>query len=174
MITVFPARRVPGRLQATALALAAAIAAIDQAAKALGRARLETAVDLTPFLALRLGFNPGVTFGLFADSGAAGRWALSGVTLLIIGALLAWIWRTRSPLTAAAAGLLVGGASGNLIDRLRFGAVTDFIDLHWGDAHWPTFNLADAAIVCGVGLLLLTARGVKEPASSPIPGRSAL
>ncbi len=69
-------------------------------------------------------------------------------------------------MTGVAASLVVGGAAGNLIDRLRFGAVTDFIDLHWGEAHWPTFNLADAAIVCGVGLLLLAAREPKAPAAS--------
>ena len=148
MITVPSTRRGPGRLQAMAFGLAALITTLDQAAKALARVRLDTAMELTPFLSLRLGFNPGVTFGLFADSGAAGRWTLSGVTALIIGALLVWIWRTRTAMTAVAGSLLVGGAAGNLLDRLRFGAVTDF-----------TFNLADAAIVCGVGLLLLPARG---------------
>ena len=81
MITVLPTRRGPGRLQAAAFGLAATIAILDQAAKAFARARLETAVDITPFLALRLGFNPGVTFGLFAGSGALGRWALSAVAI---------------------------------------------------------------------------------------------
>lgn len=163
MITILPTRRGAGRLQAAAFALAALVATLDQAAKAAARARLDTAMDLTPFLSLRLGFNRGVTFGLFAGSGAMGRWALSAVAVLIISVLLAWIWRTRSVMTATAASLIAGGAMGNLLDRLRSGAVTDFIDLHWGGAHWPTFNLADAAIVCGVGLLLLTAREVKMP-----------
>ena len=72
-----------------------------------------------------------------------------------------------------AAGLIAGGAIGNLVDRLRFGAVTDFIDLHWGAAHWPTFNLADAAIVCGVALLLLTVRGSDSRAASSTLGRAA-
>ena len=173
MITVLPTRRGPGRLQAIAFGLAALVVTLDQITKALARARLETVVDLAPVLALRLGYNPGVTFGLFAGSGAAGRWALSGVALLIISALVAWIWRTRSATTAVAASLLVGGAAGNLLDRLRFGAVTDFIDLHWDDAHWPTFNLADAAIVCGVGLLLLTVRGSDGRPAPPTLGRAA-
>ncbi|MCG2663580.1 MULTISPECIES: signal peptidase II [Brevundimonas] len=157
---VFTERRGVGglRLQATALGFAVAVAAIDQATKALARAHLDVAVDLTSFLALRLGFNPGVTFGLFAGSGDVGRWTLSVVSLLIIAVLSAWAWRTRTPLLAAGLSLLVGGAFGNLLDRLRFGAVTDFIDLHWGDARWPTFNLADTAIVCGVGLILLASR----------------
>ena len=100
MITMHPTRRVPGRLQTIAFALAALIAVVDQAAKAAARAQLDAPINLTPFLALRLGFNPGVTFGLFAGSGAVGRWALSAVASLIIGALLAWIWRTRSAVTA--------------------------------------------------------------------------
>jgi len=173
MITVHPTRRAPGRLQAIAFALVVMIAALDQAAKAAARAQLAAPVDLTPFLALRLGFNPGVTFGLFAGSGDAGRWALSAVAFVIVGALLAWIWRTRSAVTAVAASFIAGGAIGNLLDRLRSGAVTDFIDLHWGEAHWPTFNLADAAIVCGVALLLLTARSSdSRPAASTL-GRAA-
>ena len=151
MITMHPSRRGPSRMRAIAFSFFMLIAALDQAAKAAARARLESPVDLTPFLALRLGFNPGVTFGLFAD----------------------WIWRTRSAVTAVAASLIAGGALGNLLDRLRSGAVTDFIDLHWGDAHWPTFNLADAAIVCGVALLLLTVRGSDgRPATSTL-GRAA-
>ena len=100
MITMHPTRRVPGRLQTIAFALAALIAVVDQAAKAAARAQLDAPINLTPFLALRLGFNPGVTFGLFAGSGAVGRWALSAVASLIIGALLAWIWRTRRCATA--------------------------------------------------------------------------
>jgi len=84
-----------------------------------------------------------------------GRWALSAVAFLIIGVLLTWIWRTRSAVTAVAASLIAGGALGNLLDRLRSGAVTDFIDLHWGDAHWPTFNLADAALTLGIVILLV-------------------
>ncbi|PZU71814.1 signal peptidase II [Brevundimonas sp.] len=169
MITMHPTRRAPGRLQAVAFALAALITVLDQVAKAAARAQLDAPVDLAPFLSLRLGFNPGVTFGLFAGSGDAGRWALSVVAFVIIGALLTWIWRTRSAVTAVAAGFIAGGATGNLLDRLRFGAVTDFIDLHWGEAHWPTFNLADAAIVCGVALLLLTVRGSgSRPASSTL------
>ena len=79
MITMHPTRRVPRRLQTIAFALAAVVAVVDQAAKAAARAQLDAPIDLTPFLALRLGFNPGVTFGLFAGSGDAGRWALSVV-----------------------------------------------------------------------------------------------
>lgn len=92
--------------------------------------------------------------------------ATSAQGKLIIAVLSIWAWRTRRPLLAAGLSLMVGGALGNLLDRLRFGHVTDFIDLHWGDAHWPTFNLADAAIVCGIGLLLLASRSGAEPGTS--------
>lgn len=153
-------------VRAMAIGLAVTVIVVDQAIKAMARGNLEDVVNLTSFIALRLGFNPGVTFGLFAGSGDMGRWVLSIVSLLLIAVLSIWAWRTRRPLLAAGLSLMVGGALGNLLDRLRFGHVTDFIDLHWGDAHWPTFNLADAAIVCGIGLLLLASRSGAEPGTS--------
>jgi len=153
-------------VRAMAIGLAVTVIVVDQATKAMARGNLEDVVNLTSFIALRLGFNPGVTFGLFAGSGDMGRWVLSIVSLLIIAVLSIWAWRTRRPLLAAGLSLMVGGALGNLLDRLRFGHVTDFIDFHWGDAHWPTFNLADAAIVCGIGLLLLASRSGAEPGTS--------
>jgi signal peptidase II len=80
---------------------------------------------------------------------------------------LVWIWssRQRHGLTRLASALVVGGAIGNVVDRLRFGAVMDFLDFHWQGYHWPAFNIADAAITIGVALLLLA--GVKSPAPSP-------
>jgi signal peptidase II len=71
--------------------------------------------------------------------------------------LLIWLWRTESALVAAGIGLVAGGAVGNVIDRLRLGAVTDFLDFHWSDWHFATFNLADSGITVGVALLLLDA-----------------
>ena len=101
---------------------------------------------------LVLGFNTGVSFGLF---GQAPAWLLMAFTLAIVAGLLVWIHRSDSRLTASALGLVVGGALGNLLDRLRQGAVADFLDFYIGSYHWPAFNLADVAIVCGVGLLLV-------------------
>lgn len=87
--------------------------------------------------------------------GGAPRWLLVSASLVIVGILLTWMWRSGRLLVASALGLIAGGAIGNIVDRVRFGAVTDFLDFHAGGYHWPAFNLADAAIVCGVALLLL-------------------
>ncbi|KGF71052.1 MULTISPECIES: signal peptidase II [Hoeflea] len=109
-------------------------------------------IPVTDFFNLVLGYNSGVSFGLF---GEAPVWILMTFTLAIAVGLLVWIKQTDNRLTAAALGLIVGGAMGNLLDRLRQGAVTDFLDFYIGGYHWPAFNLADVAIVCGVGLLLI-------------------
>jgi signal peptidase II len=109
-------------------------------------------IPVTDFFNLVLGFNTGVSFGLFGEAPA---WILMAFTLAIVAGLLGWIKRTDNRLTAAALGLIVVGALGNLLDRLRQGAVTDFLDFYIGSYHWPAFNLADVAIVCGAGLLLI-------------------
>ena len=109
-------------------------------------------IPVTDFFNLVLGFNTGVSFGLFGEAPA---WILMAFTLAIVAELLGWIKRTDNRLAAAALGLIVGGALGNLLDRLRQGAVTDFLDFYIGSYHWPAFNLADVAIVCGAGLLLI-------------------
>ena len=78
------------------------------------------------------------------------------LTAAVAAAVLTAAWRTRHRRIALALGAIAGGALGNIVDRIRQGAVTDFIDFHLGDWRWPTFNLADAAIVCGVAALLWT------------------
>lgn len=82
-------------------------------------------------------------------------WGLAAFSLGVIAALSVWMVRTPSRWIAVSLGLVIGGATGNAFDRFRHGAVTDFIDVHLSGFHWPTFNLADAAIALGVGLLLL-------------------
>jgi lipoprotein signal peptidase len=116
-------------------------------------------------LNLRLGFNTGVTFGMFRESAAEAVWLLVAIKLVVVGLLGRWLWRTRLRGEAVGLGLVIGGALGNVLDRVRQGAVTDFVDAHYGGWHWPTFNLADAAIVCGVGLLLLAS--LRAPAAHP-------
>lgn len=115
-------------------------------------------VELTPFLNLVLGRNTGVVFGIFSDRGDLGRWFLVALAITIVGALLAWLSRAADRATGAALGLVIGGALGNVADRLRLGGVTDFIDLHAAGRHWPTFNLADTAIVVGLVLLVVGER----------------
>lgn len=140
------------------IALAIVVAGIDQLTKAWAKT-LAAPVEIAPFLSLDLSFNRGVTFGLLSADGETGRWLLVALTGAIAAAVLVAAWRTRRMPLALALGAVAGGALGNIIDRVRQGAVTDFIDLHLGDWRWPTFNLADAAIVCGVATLLwLSAR----------------
>ncbi len=112
-------------------------------------------VALLPVLNLTMVWNHGVTFGLFNNFGGFGRVALAAVALAIVAALAVWLWRAERLTVALALGAIGGGAVGNVIDRLRFGAVVDFIHAHaWGWS-WYVFNVADAAIVCGVGVLVL-------------------
>ncbi|MDQ2104789.1 signal peptidase II [Azospirillum isscasi] len=113
-------------------------------------------IEVTPFLNLVLGFNTGVSFGLLENDSAYGPWLLSGAALLVIAVLVVWAARSHSRTEAASFGAIAGGALGNVADRLRQGAVTDFIDLHGFGWHWPTFNVADIGITGGVGLLLIT------------------
>lgn len=109
-------------------------------------------VPVTSFFYIVLGRNTGVSFGLF---GAAPPWLLVTFTAAVVAALSVWMSRAETRFTAIGLGLIVGGAFGNLADRLRHGGVTDFLDFYVGRWHWPAFNLADVGIVCGVGLLLL-------------------
>lgn len=112
-------------------------------------------VRVTSFLDLAVSQNRGVSFGLLTFDHPAAPWLLSGLALLILGVFTAFCWRDTSRSVAIALGMVAGGALGNAIDRARLGAVTDFLDLHVAGYHWPSFNLADAGIVCGLGLYLL-------------------
>lgn len=111
-------------------------------------------VELTPFLNLIVVWNRGISYGLFQQSSDLGRWGLIVISILAAIGLSVWIRRTKGKLLAASLGLIVGGAVGNVIDRLAYGAVFDFIQFHIGTWSWYVFNIADAAIVAGViGLL---------------------
>ncbi len=112
-------------------------------------------IEVTPFLNIVLVWNTGVSFGMFSNLAWVGPWLLSGLALAITIALVIWLWRTDERWNAIALGLTIGGACGNIIDRLRFHAVVDFVDVHAYGWHWPAFNVADAAITIGVGLLII-------------------
>jgi signal peptidase II len=112
-------------------------------------------ITVTSFFNLVLVWNRGVSFGLFNEAGAAGPWVLSGLAIAVVLGLLYWLRQADGRVTVAALGLVIGGALGNVIDRFRFGAVIDFLDVHMAGYHWPAFNVADAAICVGAGLLLL-------------------
>lgn len=111
-------------------------------------------LEIAPFFNLTMVWNRGISFGMLAGLPVNGPLALSLMGGFICLILFVWLRRTRSRLTAAALGLVIGGALGNIIDRARFGAVADFFDLHAMGYHWPAFNVADSAIFIGVALLI--------------------
>jgi len=124
-------------------------------------------VGVAPFLDLILTWNTGISYGMFQQDGDLGRWVLIAIKLGAVVLLTLWLARADSRLTALSLGLIIGGALGNAIDRLAYGAVADFILFHAGSFTWYVFNLADAAIVAGViGLLydsLIQDRAAKAP-----------
>lgn len=112
-------------------------------------------VPVTDFFNLVAVWNRGVSFGLFARHEDWGAWLLGGFAVVVSIVLLVWLKRAERLILAIGLGLVVGGALGNVIDRVRFGAVFDFLLFFIGNWSWPAFNLADSAITIGVGLLLL-------------------
>lgn len=114
----------------------------------------ESLITITSFFNLNHAWNYGTAFSLFWSTAESQRWFLIAGTGLISVALMVWLWRTPSKLTAVAVGSILGGALGNIIDRVQHGAVFDFLQFHLADYYWPSFNIADSAIVCGVALLL--------------------
>lgn len=153
------------RLGWAAYVLALATLLVDQLSKAWVLTRLHEAgesIRLLPILSLTLVHNPGVSFGLLR-AGDLSRWGLTAFSTLVAIGIGVWARRADKPLNAAALGLIMGGALGNVIDRIRHGVVTDFIDV--SPLHFPwVFNGADSAITLGVGLLLL--EGVLAPKAS--------
>jgi len=148
-----------GQLGRAAL-VAALVLAVDRATKlwvveGLGL-RVRGVVPVwDPWLNLTMAWNEGINFGLF-DFGAAGRFVLVGLALVIVAGLLVWVRRTRGWAPAAGVGLIVGGALGNVWDRLTWGAVADFINMSCCGFRNPfAFNVADAAIFLGAGVLVL-------------------
>jgi lipoprotein signal peptidase len=116
-------------------------------------------IVLLPVLNLTWVRNTGVTFGLLNGLGSWGHVVLAAVSLSVVAALGLWLRRAESAVVATAIGAIAGGAIGNVIDRVRYGSVVDFIHAHmatpWGDLSWYVFNVADAAIVCGVAALII-------------------
>jgi signal peptidase II len=142
------------------LAVAALAAVLDQASKyALLQHFGETGCGrrveaVSSFLDLVLTCNSGVSFGLFNRAGLNSLiFTLAAAAIVVV--LVYWLARVRTGFLAVAVGLIIGGAIGNVIDRLRFGAVIDFLYFHAGAWYWPAFNLADSAICLGVAAMLL-------------------
>jgi signal peptidase II len=112
-------------------------------------------VEVAPFFNLVLTGNRGMSFGLFNDNTAANALIFTGLAAVIVVGLLVWLWQSRTLTLRIGLGLIIGGAIGNVADRLLRGAVVDFLDFHLGTWHWFAFNLADAAICVGVAVLLI-------------------
>ncbi|WP_456372817.1 signal peptidase II [Thiolapillus sp.] len=114
-------------------------------------------LPLTPFFNLVLVFNEGAAFSFLSDAGGWQRWFFVGLTSVISLGLLVWLGRLRpgEQLVGVSLAMILGGALGNLLDRLRLEKVVDFLDFYWQGWHWPAFNLADSAITVGVILMLL-------------------
>ena len=112
------------------------------------------AIEILPFLHLVMAWNRGVSFGIFNNDGPWNALLLSILALVISACLIYWMRKADGLWMKLSLGLIVGGALGNVIDRVRFGAVADFVFFHVGSFEWPAFNLADSAISVGAVLLL--------------------
>ena len=134
---------------------------LDQYSKVLVNSALalHQSIDLLPSLALRKVYNSGAAFSFLSDASGWQRWFFIGLTVVVVIWLTAWLARLPRNQTrmALALSLVLGGAFGNLVDRVFYGYVIDFIDVYYASWHWPTFNIADSAITIGAALLLLDA-----------------
>jgi signal peptidase II len=143
------------------VALAAGVVLLDLWTKALASEHLALYQprEVFSWLNMTLAHNRGAAFSLLAGAGGWQRWFFTGLAVVVTVALLSWLWRLERGRwgIALALGLVMGGAIGNVVDRLRWGYVVDFIDVHYAGWHWPAFNVADSAIFCGIILLLLDA-----------------
>ena len=133
---------------------------LDQVSKQLAESSLmvfET-IPVIPFLNLTLAYNEGAAFSFLSDQGGWQRWLFAGLAIVVTLILIGWLARLKSEkILAISLSLVIGGAVGNLIDRLLYGHVIDFIDVYYQQWHWPAFNIADSAISIGVVLMLLDA-----------------
>ena len=142
----------------TGLLLALVVIVLDQLTKWLVLEALDLAnnpIIVTSFFNMVLVWNRGVSFGMFSDAGSAGPLILTCLAIAVVIGLIYWLRQAEGWGTLIGLGLVIGGALGNVIDRIRFGAVVDFLDFHIAQYHWPAFNVADAAICVGAGLLLI-------------------
>ncbi|MEQ8332366.1 signal peptidase II [Nisaea sp.] len=147
----------PRRNLATGGLLALLVVLADQVTKEWALATLfrdGAVVEVTPFFNLVAVWNRGVSFGLLASDDPMTPYYLSGFAIAVVVGLTVWLARSPTLLLRISLGLIIGGAIGNVIDRLRYNAVVDFIDWHAFGYHWPAFNLADSAISAGVVFLL--------------------
>ncbi len=137
---------------------------LDQGSKLLvdSTMSLYQSIPLIPSFNLTYVHNTGAAFSFLSEAGGWQRWLFAGIALSISIGITVWLARLQKQetLLAAALSLVLGGAIGNLIDRLAYGYVIDFLDVYYGTWHWPAFNIADAAITLGVMLMLAESFGL--------------
>ncbi|BBE32935.1 signal peptidase II [Sphingosinicella microcystinivorans] len=150
--------------------VAAAIFVVDQLVKLWIIAGIglqaKGSINLLPVLSLTWVENRGVSMGLLQADGAKERWILTGVTALIAAGVAWWMRKETNRIDILALALVLGGALGNIVDRVRFGYVVDFVHVHVGEWSFYVFNVADAAITIGVAILLLRAFFERKPAAA--------
>jgi signal peptidase II len=137
---------------------------LDQASKLAvdSSMQLFESIPLLPSFNLTYVHNTGAAFSFLSEAGGWQRWLFAGLAVVMSSIITVWLIRLQKheTLMAAALSLILGGAIGNLIDRVAYGYVIDFLDVYYQDWHWPAFNIADSAICIGVGLMLLESFGV--------------
>jgi signal peptidase II len=142
--------------------LAVVVVVLDQATKWWIVASIPNggSVTVLPVLNIIHTYNPGAAWSMFANAGGAQRWVFSALAVVVSALLVYWLRRLLLPaqaLLSAGFTLILGGAIGNVLDRLRIGHVVDFVQVHWGNAYFPAFNVADSAISIGAVLVILDA-----------------
>ncbi len=149
------------RLKWLGLSLLAVI--LDQVSKlvVVSSMQLYQSIPITSFFKLTYVRNTGAAFSFLSEAGGWQRWFFAGLAIIISMVIAVWLTRLKQHETvlAVALSLVLGGAIGNLIDRLAYGYVIDFLDVYYENWHWPAFNIADSAITLGVVLMLLESFG---------------
>jgi len=137
---------------------------LDQASKLAiaGSMQLYQSIEIVPYFNLTYVHNTGAAFSFLSEAGGWQRWFFAGLALVISVVIAVWLARLKQheTLLAVALSLILGGAIGNLIDRLAYGYVIDFLDVYYQTWHWPAFNIADSAITLGVVLMLVESFGL--------------
>ena len=140
---------------------------LDQVSKwlVISNMKLYESIQLLPGFNLTYVHNTGAAFSFLSDAGGWQRWLFALIALAISAVLTVWLLRLKSQetLLAISISLILGGAVGNLVDRIAYGYVIDFLDVYYQQWHWPAFNIADSAICIGVALMLLENMGVGKP-----------
>jgi signal peptidase II len=151
-------------------AVAVLVVIFDQWTKAVVSASLDYAerIEITSFFNLTLRYNYGIAFSIFDDIEGGQRWPLVALAAVVSVGVAIWLWLKGREMTLEFCGLamILGGAVGNLYDRAVLGYVVDFIEVYYKSYYWPAFNIADSAICCGAGLLLIDGFRSKKPESA--------